>query len=64
MELIEGKDLRTVMAQAVSRDALPEVPIAAYIISEVASGSTMPTARPMATAARSASCTATCRRRT
>ncbi|HSR96675.1 MAG TPA: protein kinase, partial [Kofleriaceae bacterium] len=38
MELIEGKDLRTVMAQAVSRDALPPVPIAAYIISEVASG--------------------------
>jgi len=38
MELIEGKDLRTVMTQAVSRDALPEVAIAAYIISEVASG--------------------------
>src|ERR1044071_5527513 len=38
MELIEGKDLRTTMAQAVSRDALPPVPIAAYIISEVASG--------------------------
>ncbi len=38
MELIEGKDLRTVMTQAVARDALPEVAIAAYIISEVASG--------------------------
>ncbi|HEY0988553.1 MAG TPA: serine/threonine-protein kinase, partial [Kofleriaceae bacterium] len=38
MELIEGKDLRTTMAQAVSRDSLPPVPIAAYIISEVASG--------------------------
>src|SRR5262252_329010 len=38
MELIEGRDLRTTMAQAVSRDLLPPVPIAAYIISEVASG--------------------------
>lgn len=38
MELIEGKDLRTVMTQAAARDALPEVPIAAYIVSEVASG--------------------------
>ena len=38
MELIEGKDLRTVMAQAVARELLPEVSIAAYIISEVASG--------------------------
>ena len=42
MELIEGKDLRTVMTQAATRDALPEVAIevaiAAYIISEVASG--------------------------
>jgi serine/threonine protein kinase/tetratricopeptide (TPR) repeat protein len=38
MELIEGKDLRTTMSEAVSRDALPPVPIAAYIISEVASG--------------------------
>ena len=38
MELIEGKDLRTTVAQAVARDALPSVPIAAYIISEVASG--------------------------
>ncbi|HEX3763561.1 MAG TPA: protein kinase, partial [Kofleriaceae bacterium] len=38
MELIEGKDLRTVMTDAVARDALPEVSIAAYVISEVASG--------------------------
>jgi serine/threonine protein kinase len=38
MELIEGKNLRTTMAQAVSRDLLPPVPIAAYILSEVASG--------------------------
>ena len=38
MELIEGQDLRTTVAQAVARDALPSVPIAAYIISEVASG--------------------------
>ncbi|HET9620082.1 MAG TPA: serine/threonine-protein kinase, partial [Kofleriaceae bacterium] len=38
MELIEGKDLRTTMAEAVARDCLPPVPIAAYIISEVASG--------------------------
>src|SRR6476660_7577293 len=30
MELIEGKDLRTVLTQAVSRDSLPGVPIAAY----------------------------------
>jgi len=38
MELIEGQDLRTTVAQAVARDALPSVPIAAYIISDVASG--------------------------
>src|SRR5450432_937852 len=38
MELIEGKDLRTAMAEAVSRDTLPAAPIAAYVISEVASG--------------------------
>jgi serine/threonine protein kinase/tetratricopeptide (TPR) repeat protein len=38
MELIEGKDLRTTLAQAVSRDALPPAAISAYIISEVASG--------------------------
>src|SRR4051812_8573345 len=38
MELIEGKDMRTVMAQAVARDGLPGVAIAAYIISEGAAG--------------------------
>jgi serine/threonine protein kinase len=38
MELIEGKDLRTVMTEAVARESLPAVPIAAYILSEVASG--------------------------
>ncbi|MBC7974664.1 MAG: protein kinase, partial [Myxococcales bacterium] len=38
MELIEGKDLRLVMAQAVSRELPPPVPIAAYIIAETASG--------------------------
>jgi len=32
MELIEGKDLRTAMTQAVSRDLLPPIPVAAYII--------------------------------
>ena len=38
MELIEGQDLRTAMQDAVARDALPPVPIATYIIAEVASG--------------------------
>ncbi|HWU85802.1 MAG TPA: serine/threonine-protein kinase, partial [Kofleriaceae bacterium] len=38
MELIEGKDLRTVMSDAVARDLLPPAPIAAYIVSEVAAG--------------------------
>ncbi|MGE0395897.1 MAG: serine/threonine-protein kinase PknK [Kofleriaceae bacterium] len=38
MELIEGKDLRTAMSQAVSRDLAVPMPIAAYIISEVAAG--------------------------
>ncbi len=39
MELIEGKDLRTAMAQAAQqREALPPISVAAYIISEVASG--------------------------
>ena len=38
MELIEGKDLRTTMAQAVSRDLLPPIAVSAYIIAEVASG--------------------------
>jgi len=38
MELIEGKDLRTAMSQAVGRDLLPPIPVSAYIIAEVASG--------------------------
>ena len=38
MELIEGKDLRLVMSQAVSRELPPPVPIAAYVIAETASG--------------------------
>jgi len=38
MELIEGKDLRTTLAHAVECEFLPPVPIAAYILSEVASG--------------------------
>src|SRR5690349_19774138 len=38
MELIEGRDLRTAMAQAVARDALCPIPVAAYIIGEVAAG--------------------------
>ncbi len=38
MELIEGKDLRTAQQQAVARDALPPIPVAAYIVSEVAQG--------------------------
>src|SRR6187399_1936594 len=38
MELIEGKDLRTTMSQAVSRDLLPPPEIAAYIVAEVAAG--------------------------
>ncbi|HEU0030246.1 MAG TPA: protein kinase [Kofleriaceae bacterium] len=38
MELIEGKDLRTVMAAAVGRDLLPPIPVAAFIVSEVAQG--------------------------
>ncbi len=38
MELIEGRDLRVAMAQAVTRDALCPIPVAAYIIGEVASG--------------------------
>jgi eukaryotic-like serine/threonine-protein kinase len=64
MELIEGKDLRTTMAQAVSRDALPPVPIAAYIISEVASGLDYAHRKVDGYGWCSASCTATCRRRT
>ena len=38
MELIEGKDLRTALAQAIGRDLTVPVPLAAYIVSEVASG--------------------------
>src|SRR5271154_1030907 len=38
MELIEGRDLRVAMAQSVTRDALCPIPVAAYIIGEVASG--------------------------
>src|SRR4051812_36312594 len=38
MELIEGRDLRTVMIEAVSRGEPPPVPITAYIISEIAAG--------------------------
>ncbi len=38
MELIEGKDLRTSMGQAVSRDLMPPIAVSAYIISEVAAG--------------------------
>ena len=38
MELIEGRDLRVAMAQAVTRDALCPISVAAYIIGEVASG--------------------------
>ena len=38
MELIEGVDLRTATSQAVARDMPAPIPVAAYIISEVASG--------------------------
>lgn len=38
MELIEGRDLRTAMAQAVSRERPCPVAIAAYIVAEVAAG--------------------------
>lgn len=38
MELIEGKDLRTALGQAVARELLPSIPIAAYIVAEVAAG--------------------------
>ena len=38
MELIEGKDLRTAMADGVGRDLLPPGAVAAYIIGEVAAG--------------------------
>ncbi|MEP6860637.1 MAG: protein kinase [Deltaproteobacteria bacterium] len=38
MELIEGFDLRTATSQAVARDMPAPIPVAAYIIAEVASG--------------------------
>jgi serine/threonine protein kinase/tetratricopeptide (TPR) repeat protein len=38
MELVEGRDLRTAMTQGVSSDAPCPIPIAAYIIAEVAAG--------------------------
>ncbi len=38
MELIEGKDLRTAMSQAIARDVAVPMPVAAYILSEVAAG--------------------------
>src|SRR5688572_33338653 len=38
MELIEGKDLRTALGEALSRDLLPAPAVSAYIISEVAAG--------------------------
>src|SRR4051812_18914413 len=38
MELIEGRDLRTATAQASSRDLPAPIPVAAYIIAEVAGG--------------------------
>ena len=38
MELIEGRDLRTALAQATARDLAVPVPVAAYIVGEVAAG--------------------------
>jgi len=38
MELIEGKDLRSALGAAVSRDLLPATAVSAYIIAEVAAG--------------------------
>jgi serine/threonine protein kinase/tetratricopeptide (TPR) repeat protein len=38
MELIEGRDLRSAMAQSVSRDFPCPIPVAAFIIGEVAAG--------------------------
>ncbi len=38
MELIEGKDLRTAVAQAVAVDRMCPIAVAAYIIAEVAAG--------------------------
>src|SRR5947199_9603866 len=38
MELIEGRDLRTAMAQANLREVPVPIPVAAYVVSEVAAG--------------------------
>jgi len=38
MELIEGRDLRTAMAQADARDVGCPIPVAAYIVAETAAG--------------------------
>src|SRR3954452_21873926 len=38
MELIEGRDLRAAMAQAVSRQLPCPIPVAAYVIAEFAAG--------------------------
>lgn len=38
MELIEGRDLRTAMTEAVACGALCPIPVAAYVIGEVAAG--------------------------
>lgn len=38
MELIEGKDLRSAMGEAIARDLMPPIPVAAFIISEAAAG--------------------------
>src|SRR4029077_10585878 len=38
MELIEGKDLRTAQAMAVAADEMCPIPVAAYIVGEVAAG--------------------------
>ncbi len=38
MELIEGKDLRTALAEGIERDLLPSVAVSAYVINEVAQG--------------------------
>src|SRR5215211_5455076 len=38
MELIEGRDLRTAMTQSIACDLSPPIPVAAYIIAEVAAG--------------------------
>jgi serine/threonine protein kinase/tetratricopeptide (TPR) repeat protein len=38
MELIEGRDLKTAMAQANLRELPPSIPVSAYIVAEVAAG--------------------------